>query len=43
MSDATYRREMAVVFAKRALRQAAGLAGPRGAAGPQSSNAEVRS
>jgi CO/xanthine dehydrogenase FAD-binding subunit len=55
MSDATYRREMAVVFAKRALRQAAGLADPRvgsrpagpgvgpGPAGQDSSNAEARS
>jgi CO/xanthine dehydrogenase FAD-binding subunit len=47
MSDATYRREMAVVFAKRALRQAAGLPDPRtagsGPDGTHSSNAEVRS
>ena len=35
MSDATYRREMAVVFARRALREAAGLSGA------PSSSAEV--
>jgi aerobic carbon-monoxide dehydrogenase medium subunit len=46
MSDATYRREMASVFAKRALREAAGPAGAgrgSGPGGPQSPNAEVRS
>ncbi|HZD72398.1 MAG TPA: FAD binding domain-containing protein [Actinomycetota bacterium] len=34
MSDATYRREMASVFAKRALREAAGLAGGTRGSGP---------